>query len=313
MMQATQGRTIMNESSIARSSRLEGQVALVTGGGRGIGRAIAQALAAAGAAVAVLARSQEQLAETVRLIERDGGRCRSFPADITDAQAVRDAIKAIEQSFGPVDVLVNNAGEVKPFAPLWQTDVDEWWRGMEVNLRGPLLYTRFALPSMVARGKGRIINISSGAGAMGMPFYSSYVCSQAALIRFTEYMALETKSHGIAVFSISPGTVRTAMSEYSLYSPEGQKGLPWFRRLFDENVVVPAERPANLVLELASGRADALSGRFLSIYDELEHLLKNSAQIEKQNLHTLKVEKLPSAQPNPVLASILAEARTAAK
>ena len=137
--------------------------------------------------------------------------------------------------------------------------------------------------------------------------------SKTALIRFTECLALETRSHGIAVFSMSPGTVRTAMSEYSLHSPEGQKWLPWFRRLFDENVVVPAERPANLVLELASGRADALSGRFLSIYDDLDHLLKNSAQIEQKNLHALKVEKLPSAQPNPMLASILAEARNAAK
>jgi NAD(P)-dependent dehydrogenase (short-subunit alcohol dehydrogenase family) len=93
----------MNESSIARSSRLKGQVALVTSGGTGSGRAIAQTLAAAGAAVAILARSQEQLAETVRPIERDGGQSGSLPADITDAQAVRDAIHAIEQSFGPVD------------------------------------------------------------------------------------------------------------------------------------------------------------------------------------------------------------------
>jgi hypothetical protein len=103
------------------------------------------------------------------------------------------------------------------------------------------------------------------------------------------------------------------MSEYSLHSPEGQKWLPRFRRLFDEDAVVPAERPANLVLALASGGADSLSGRFLSIYDDLEQLLKNSAQIEKQNLHTLKVEKLPGAQLNPVIASILAEARTAAQ
>src|ERR1700751_5464259 len=115
----------MDEQSIERSSPLKGQVALVTGGGRGIGRAIAQTLAAAGAAVAVLARSPEQLAETVRLIERDAGRSRSFPGDITDLQAIRDAIKAIEESLGPVDVLINNAGEVKPFAPLWETDVEE--------------------------------------------------------------------------------------------------------------------------------------------------------------------------------------------
>jgi NAD(P)-dependent dehydrogenase (short-subunit alcohol dehydrogenase family) len=119
---------------------------------------------------------------------------------------------------------------------------------------------------------------------MATPFYSSYVCSKTALIRFTECLALETRPHGVAVFSISPGTVRTAMSDYSLHSQEGQKWLPWFRRLFDEHIDGPAERPAQLVLELASGRADSLSGRFLSIYDDLEELLKKSAEVEQRNL-----------------------------
>jgi NAD(P)-dependent dehydrogenase (short-subunit alcohol dehydrogenase family) len=128
------------------------------------------------------------------------------------------------------------------------------------------------------------------------------------VIRFTECLAIETKPYGISVFSISPGTVRTAMSEYSLNSPEGKKWLPWFKRIFDEGLVVPAVHPAALVLELASGRADSLSGRFLSFYDDLDGLLKSADDVEQKNLYTLKVERL-AAPPNPAMASILAASR----
>lgn len=294
-------------------SLLQGQVALVTGSGRGIGRAIAQALASAGAAVAVVSRSAEELSETVHLVEQDGGRASAFPADVTNAEAIQKAIRAIEQSLGPVDILVNNAGTAKPLAPFAHCDVNEWWQGMEINMLGPVLCSRFVLPGMISRRKGRIINVASGAGAMAMTNFSSYVCSKTALVRFTECLALETKSYGIAVFVIAPGTVKTAMSEYSVNSAEGQKWLPWFKRIFDEGFTVPPERPASLVLELASGRADVLSGRFVSIYDDLDQLLQGSAEVEKRNLHALKVERLAAAPANTALAAIMAESRKSAQ
>lgn len=291
---------------------LNGQVAAVTGGGRGIGRATAQALAQAGAAVAVLARSVQELKETADLIHQDGGCAQVFVADVTDAAAVSRAFKEIERSMGAIDVLVNNAAVLKPFGPLWENDADEWWRGVEVNVRGPMLCAQAVLPQMIARRRGRIINVSSGAGAMGAPYYSSYIVSKTALIRMTECLALETAAHGLAIFAISPGTVRTAMSEYSLQSPEGQRWLPWYRRVFKEHIDVPAERPARLVLELASGKADALSGRFLSVFDDLELLLRHSAELEEQDLYTLRLSRLSGAPGNAALASVLAEARRTA-
>jgi NAD(P)-dependent dehydrogenase (short-subunit alcohol dehydrogenase family) len=299
----------MQEYRAEKSARLKGQVALVTGGGRGIGRTIAQTLARAGAAVAVLSRSTEELSETVRLVEQEGGRAAAYPADVTDAQATQSAIRAIEQSLGPIDVLVNNAGTPKPLAPFAESDVTEWWRGMEVNLLGPIICTRYVLPGMISRRRGRIINVSSGAGAMAMTHFSSYVCSKTALVRFTECLALETNSHAIAAFVIAPGTVRTAMSEYSLTSSEGQKWLPWFKRLFDEGFTVPPERPATLVLELASGVADSLTGRFISVHDDLEQLIANATDVQQKNLHVLKVERFAAGAPNPALASIMAESR----
>jgi len=295
------------------TTSLRGKVAVVTGGGRGIGRAIAQTLAAAGARVGLIARSKEQIEETAASVRETGGVAEAFPADVTVPAAIDGAMDAIMRSLGPIDVLVNNAGAVKPFGPFWEADLSEWWHSLEVNLRGPLQCTRAALPGMVTRRSGRIINVASRAGTMPTPFYASYGTSKTALIRLTECLALETKAYGVAVFAISPGTVRTAMSEYSLNSPEGKKWLPWFRRIFDEKIDVTAERPAKLVLDLASGRADALSGRFISIYDDLDFLRENAATIEEKDLYSLKVEKLSSVGGTPRIGSILEDARRAAE
>src|SRR6267142_4471061 len=280
---------------------LKNQIAVVTGGGRGIGRAIAQSLASAGAAVAVLARSQNELAETVRLIEEAGGRARAFVADVADPAAVRNAMRSVRESLGPVDLLVNNAGAVQPLGPFEENSVEDWWRTMEVNVHGPLLCTHAVLPGMIARQGGRIINIASGAGTVSVPYFSGYVTSKTALIRFTECMAIETRGQGISCFAIEPGTVRTAMAEYSLNSEEGKKWLPWFGRIFEQKIDVPAERSARLVLELASGRMDALSGRFLSIYEDLDLMLKSLDEIKEKNLHSLKLERLSDPRANPGL------------
>jgi len=288
-----------------------GQVAVVTGGGRGIGRAVAQALAAAGAAVAVVSRSEGELAETVALIRDAGGRAAAFPSDVTSTDAMRAAMGAAERALGPIDLLVNSAGAIKPFGPIWENDPAEWWRTMEVNVRGPALCSQLVLPGMVARRRGRIVNVTSGAGGIGMPYYTSYVTSKAALMRLTECIALETKAHGVAVFAISPGTVRTKMTEYSLGSPEGQTWLPWFRQIFDQHIDVPPERAAQLIVELASGRADALSGRTVSIYDDLDMLIASAGRIEEQNLYSLKLDRLAGAGANPA-GTIVAAGRNMA-
>ncbi len=288
---------------------LKEQVAVVTGAGRGIGRAIALALAAAGACVAVLARSGPQVAETVEMIEQAGGRARAFVMDVTDATAVRTTMKQIEHTLGPVSLLINNAAQLGPVVPFSETAAGEWWRTMDVNLRGPVMCTRTVLPGMISRHIGRIINVASS--AVPFPYLSSYVTSKTALIRFTETVAVEVKPHGVSMFAVAPGTVRTAMSEYSLNSAEGQKWLPWFRRIFDEGLDVPAEQPARLVLDLASGLADDLSGRILSVSDNLGALRKNLKQIEENDLFSLRVRTLDASNASSALASIRAEGQRA--
>lgn len=118
----------------------------MTDGGRGIGRAIALALSAAGAYVAVLARSESELVETVAMIEQTGGRARAFAMDVTDASAVCTTMAAIERLLGPVDLLVNNAATLGPIGPFCETGVGEWWHAMDVNLRGPFFVPRPCFP-----------------------------------------------------------------------------------------------------------------------------------------------------------------------
>jgi NAD(P)-dependent dehydrogenase (short-subunit alcohol dehydrogenase family) len=280
----------------------------VTGGGRGIGRAIALSLADAGARVAVIARSAGELGETVRLIEQKSGTAKAFPADVTEAAALAPIFVEIERSLGPVDVLVNNAGILGPLGPFVQADAEQWWCALEVNLRGPVVCAHAVLPGMAARRRGRIVNVARGAGDMAISYFSAYVASKTALIRFTECLAAEMRPYGVAVFALGPGIVCTAMSDYSLNSPEGRKWLPWFRRIIDEGFASPQERPAAMVLSLVSGLADALSGRFLQTTDNLELLLASAAEIEREKLYSLRIRRLGAEQPNPALAAIRAEA-----
>jgi NAD(P)-dependent dehydrogenase (short-subunit alcohol dehydrogenase family) len=268
---------------------LTGQVAIVTGGGRGIGRAMALALAKAGAAVAVVARTEEQLAETVALIEQAGGRAIAITADVTDPQAVEQMVREVEQQLGPVDLLVNNAGAGEPGGPIWEIDPDQWWHVLDVNLRGPFLCSRAVLPSMIARRQGRIINTASSAGLRAMTYMSAYVTSKTALVRFTENLGAETAGHGISVFAIHPGTVRTAMWETALASPKLDKWTPWLRGIFERGRDVAPDRAANLVAFLASGKADVLSGCFVTVRDDVADMVSRAEEIRRDELYTLRL------------------------
>jgi NAD(P)-dependent dehydrogenase (short-subunit alcohol dehydrogenase family) len=278
----------MNKTN--EGSALADQVAIVTGGGRGIGRAITLALAKAGAAVAVVARSKDQLAETVALVEQAGGRAIAVPADVTDQQAVEQAAAKTQDHLGPIDLLVNNAGVGGPICPTWMADPDKWWRCIEVNLRGPFLCSRAVLPGMVARGRGRIVNTASSAALRPLPYLSAYGISKTALARLTESLAAETEEHGICVFSIHPGFVRTAMTEGTAELPGDEVWLGGnFRKHLAAGRGGHPERAANLVVLLASGRADALSGRYISVRDDVDEMVGRAKEIREKGLYTLRL------------------------
>jgi NAD(P)-dependent dehydrogenase (short-subunit alcohol dehydrogenase family) len=278
----------MTKSSID----LEDQVVLVTGGGRGLGRAFALALVEAGAAVAVASRTDAELHEVVERIAQAGGRALAVQADVSKPDDVARMVTTVEKQLGPIGLLVNNAGVFRAAGDAVVIEEDAWWREVEINLRGPFLCTRAVLPGMIARRRGRIINLASGAGLGPIPGFTAYCTSKAALIRLSEILALETQSSGIAVFAIDPGTVRTPMNDHFVSDPLISQRAPgaqaWMRQLFADGNDAPIERSVNLVLRLASGEADALSGCMISIEDDLGDMVRRAEAVKRDELYVLR-------------------------
>jgi NAD(P)-dependent dehydrogenase (short-subunit alcohol dehydrogenase family) len=267
---------------------LQGQVALITGGGRGLGRAFAQALSARGAAVAVIARSQAQVQETADLIVAAGGQVLALPGDVTNAARVTDIVKTVEQRFGPIDILINNAGVITPIGPLWEVDPTAWWHTLDIHVRGSFLYAHAVLPSMIARRRGRIINITSAAGWGGVPYGSAYSLSKAALSCLTGCLAGETQQYGITVFSYAPGFVRSAMTEYLAESPEVERWYgDTFSSIFASGTDTPITQTIQGLLWLVSGAADGLSGRNIGDWDDIADLVQRAKEIQPTDHYTL--------------------------
>ena len=236
--------------------------ALVTGAGRGIGRLLALRLASVGYAVGLIARSEDELDETRRLVQASGGCATALVADVTDTQAAPDVVQQLEHKYGPVDT-VNNAGILGPIGPAWEVDLESWWRTLEVNLLGTLVYTRAALAPMVERRRGRIINITSQAGAFRWPVVSAYSVSKAATIKLTENLAIEARRHRVSIFSVHPGLLPIGLSETAL-DPEAHPGsnkarvYAWAQQQIAEGRGAKPDHAINQILQLASGRYDQL-------------------------------------------------------
>jgi NAD(P)-dependent dehydrogenase (short-subunit alcohol dehydrogenase family) len=280
------------------TGELAGQVALVTGGGRGIGRGIAEAFAAAGAAVAVMARTAAQLEETVAHIERAGGRALAVAGDVAVQDDVERAVAETARELGPITVLVNNAGITGPYAPIWAADPDEWWRTQEVHLRGAYLCTRAVLPAMMARGGGRIITVASRAAEQARPYVSAYGIAKTAQVRFTETLAAEAGPYGIRAFVLHPGFVDTQFADEPLRRADAQQWVPEFVQRVRElkrnpAIGTPLSAVASLCVFLASGKGDALSGRYLTVDDDVVELVRQAERIQQDDLYTLRLRRLP--------------------
>jgi NAD(P)-dependent dehydrogenase (short-subunit alcohol dehydrogenase family) len=285
---------------------LEGEVALVTGAGRGIGRAIAERYAAEGASVVVMSRTTSEVAGTVQAITNFGGRALATPGDVTVAADVGRVVAAAEQHFGPVSVLVSNAGITGPYAPIWDADPEEWWRTQEVHVHGAFLCTRAVYAGMVKRGGGRIIVVSSRAAERGGANLSGYQIAKAGQLRFVESLAAEAAQAGIRAFALHPGTVDTAFADQPLRRADAQKYMPAFAarmRAIKENpsLGTPISLVADLCTFLASGRGDALSGRYLRVEDNWQELAREAERIQRDDLYTLRMRTLqdPGGPPPP--------------
>jgi 3-oxoacyl-[acyl-carrier protein] reductase len=249
---------------------LEGHIALVTGGGRGIGRNVAVELAGAGMKVAVAARSQQQIEETAKEIGGVAIRC-----DVSDRESVHALVERTEHEVGPIDLLVSNAGISVEEANAWELEPDEWWRVFEVNVLGVYLCCRAVIPRMLKRGHGRIVNVASGAAYLPGSKSTAYSSSKAAVHRFSETLAEQLRGR-IGVFSISPGLVRTEMTE------DFGDDAPW----------TPPELAPQLVHAIASGKLDALAGRYLHAeHDDVDDVAARAGEIVQNDLNAIRLRR----------------------
>ncbi|MFI9531674.1 SDR family NAD(P)-dependent oxidoreductase [Nocardia fusca] len=192
-------------------SSLDGKVAIVTGAGRGLGRSMAYALAEAGVAVTVASRTAAELDTFVTEVRAAEGRALACPTDITDEESVRRMVQSTLDTFGRVDILVNNSGIVAS-APLVDQPADEWDRVIATNLRGTYLATRAVGPHLIAQGGGKVVNIASNFALQGVANHAAYSASKAGVIAFTRSMAIEWARHGIQVNAIAPGYFATPLN-----------------------------------------------------------------------------------------------------
>ena len=205
---------------------LAGQIAVVTGAGRGTGQAIVRALAQSGATVVAVSRTHEELEQTVAPVTHDGGTAHAQMVDVTDQGAVDALVQGVLAGFGQIDMWVNNAGSsAATGSPVWESDPVLWVRDITTNLVGTFLCVRAVLPSMIARRQGVIINLSGGGADEPAPRYTGYACSKAGILRFTDSLAAEVAAHNIFVYALDPGLVRTAMTEVYCGYPTFTQGL----------------------------------------------------------------------------------------
>ena len=276
---------------MAESIDLSGQVALVTGGGRGIGRAVALALAEVGASVAVTARTETQVDETVRMIQAKGGTAGAFPADVSDPKTVDRLVNDVTACFGPVDLLVNNAGLSGPPGRDWEHDSELWWYVISVNVRGPYLLSRAAIPGMIERGRGRIVNVLGSSSYLASPYNSAYTTSKAALYSLTRSLAAATAEYGISVFNYGPGLVRTELTEYMAGPEMPRPAAEAMASALETDLRIEPEVSAEGVVYIASGKADAASGRYLDVRWGIEEMVARVVDSGDDELYTLQLRK----------------------
>ena len=236
---------------------LKGRVALVTGASRGIGRAVAQALGAAGAGVACCARSTAEIDATADDIRRRGGHASGFTLDVTRTEQVERVVRAVEAGLGPVDVLVNNAGITLERRTVELTD-EEWERVLTTNLTSMFRLARAVAPGMIRRGSGKIINIGSMYGAIGVPRYAAYCASKAAAEALTRSLAAEWGRHGIQVNCLAPGYMNTDIPRAAL-ADEKTKAL--FLSKVPARRIGEPEEVGPLAVYLASAASDFMTGQ----------------------------------------------------
>ncbi|KAI1453721.1 hypothetical protein F4805DRAFT_357611 [Annulohypoxylon moriforme] len=284
---------------------LDGQIALVTGAGRGIGESIAIAFAQAGANVVCLAKTKKEIDQTVAKIAQCGyPEAMAVSVDVSCLSEISHVIASVKSKFGHVDILINNAGIDRIGSMQYEADFQAWWKVFEVNLMGPAALIHQALPGMISRNRGIIINIGSRNAICNHPFMTAYSASKTALLRFHQCLDLELRGTHVYTFYIQPGDVTTSLID-GTYNPEEPAKLPRLQAMLSgmqdamkSNNSDSTWLAANTCVTLAADEdARLLSGLYIDANQDLSQLLAEARKgrnglIKQGQLYSLKVDVL---------------------
>ena len=250
--------------------RFDGSVAVVTGGGQGIGAAIARALAAEGAAIVVAARTIDRIEKVAGEIQKTGGKAWAVPCDVTDPASVHSLAQAAGRRAGVVDILINNAGAAHS-APLAKIAFEDWNRVLAVNATGTFLCTQAFIPAMLMRKKGSVVNVASVAGLAGARYIAAYAAAKHAVIGLTRSVAAELEGTGVTSNAVCPGFVDTDMTKESVARVVAKTGkdadavLAAMLASAGQKRLITAEEVAQAVLRLCDPRGARPNGKAVTI------------------------------------------------
>ena len=250
--------------------RFDGSVAVVTGGGQGIGAAIARALAAEGAAIVVAARTIDRIEKVAGEIQKTGGKAWAVPCDVTDPASVHSLAQAAGRRAGVVDILINNAGAAHS-APLAKIALEDWNRVLAVNATGTFLCTQAFIPAMLMRKKGSVVNVASVAGLAGARYIAAYAAAKHAVIGLTRSVAAELEGTGVTCNAVCPGFVDTDMTKESVARVVAKTGkdadavLAAMLASAGQKRLITAEEVAQAVLRLCDPRGARPNSKAVTI------------------------------------------------
>ena len=273
---------------------LENRCAIVTGASQGLGREIARKYLEAGASLAICARDARMLeaaAAELRRLARPGQALLAVPADVSRPDDVARLVDAALAQFGRLDILVNNAGVAGPTGAVESVDWDDWLRTLQINLLGAVLLSRIVVPHFRRVGRGKIVQLSGGGATQPLPMQSAYAASKAAVIRFIETLAEETRACRIDVNAIAPGALNTRMLDQSLAADPERVGRAryerWLRQKKDGGV--PLSKAAELAVFLGSDLSNGITGKLLSaVWDPWGTLPGHLEELNSTDVYTLR-------------------------
>jgi len=281
--------------SISITARvLEGRHAIVTGASQGLGLEIARRYLAAGASLAICARDAQRLesaAAELRGAAPAGQTVLAMPADVSRPEDVTRLVDAALGQFGRLDILVNNAGVAGPTGPVESVDLGEWVRVVEINLLGAVLLSRAVLPHFKRAGRGKIVQLSGGGATQPLSMQSAYAASKAAVVRFVETLAEETRPHRIDVNALAPGPLDTRMLDQFLAAGPGHVGRERYEgwQQLKRQGGVPLGKGADLAVFLGSDLSNGITGKLLSaVWDPWESLPGHLEELSRTDVYTLR-------------------------